>query len=148
MGKLSTELANRLFDYIISDPTYVEDVKKNFKITGYVYSADLLGNQIPGTPKYAFVGNGCGITYLKFDKRSRKAIELDVVVREVRRECENFLYHTFTDDEIDYFQKIGSPVMAVLQQDQVIQQEFYSRVVKFAKDILGVQKISYVSMLD
>ena len=44
--------------------------------------------------------------------------------------------------------KIGNPIMAVITQDRQIQIEIYSRIVKFAKEVMGIKNISYVSVLD
>ena len=38
--------------------------------------------------------------------------------------------------------------MAVITQDRQIQIEIYSRIVKFAKEVLDIKNISYVSVLD
>lgn len=141
-------LAAQIYNALINDPTYVESVKSKFVITGYVGDCDLTGKLRPGAKVYAFVGNGCGITWLTFDGRSKKAKEVNEIIHEVRRACDRYLYGQFDDEAINYFQSIGSPVMAVLQQDQEIQQEFYSRVVAYCKQVLGIKKIGYRSVLD
>ena len=137
------DLSKECFNYIISDKDFLPNVKKVFGIESEVVSDFGDDNKI-----YKFIGNGCGITYLKFDRRSKKAIELDDIVYNIINNLHAYLVNSFTDKEKAYYLKIGNPVMAVLMQDQQIQIEIYSRIVKFAKEVMGIKNISYVSVLD
>lgn len=137
------DLSRECFNYIISDENFLPDVKKVFGIESTVVSE--FGDD---KKSYRFIGNGCGITYLKFDRRYKKAIELDEVEYNVINNLRAYIVNSFTDAEKLYYLKIGNPVMAVLMQDQQIQIEIYSRIVKFAKEVLGIKNISYVSVLD
>ena len=137
------DLSKECFNYIISDKDFLPNVKKVFGIESEVVSDFGDDNKV-----YKFIGNGCGITYLKFDRRSKKAIELDDIVYNIINNIHAYLVNSFTDKEKAYYLKIGNPVMAVLMQDQQIQIEIYSRIVKFAKEVMGIKNISYVSVLD
>lgn len=137
------DLSRECFNYIISDENFLPNVKKVFGIESKVVSD--CGND---KEVYTFVGYGCGITYLKLDRRYKKAIELDEVEYNVINNLYAYIGNTFTDKEKAHFLKIGNPVLAVLMQDQQIQIEIYSRIVKFAKEVLGIKNISYVSVLD
>ena len=137
------DLSKECFNYIISDKDFLPNVKKVFGIESEVVSDFGDDNKV-----YKFIGNGCGITYLKFDRRSKKAIELDDILYNVINNLHAYLVNSFTDKEKAYYLKIGNPVMAVLMQDQQIQIEIYSRIVKFAKEVMGIKNISYVSVLD
>ena len=137
------DLSKECFNYIISDKDFLPNVKKVFGIESEVVSDFGDDNKV-----YKFIGNGCGITYLKFDRRSKKAIELDDILYSVVNNLHAYLVNSFTDKEKAYYLKIGNPVMAVLMQDQQIQIEIYSRIVKFAKEVMGIKNISYVSVLD
>ena len=137
------DLSKECFNYIISDKDFLPNVKKVFGIESEVVSDFGDDNKV-----YKFIGNGCGITYLKFDRRSKKAIELDDIVYNIINNLHAYLVNSFTDKEKAYYLKIGNPVMAVLMQDQQIQIEIYSRIVKFAKEVMGIKNISYVSVLD
>ena len=75
-------------------------------------------------------------------------MELDDIEYNVVNNIHEYLVNSFTDKEKAYYLKIGNPVMAVLMQDQQIQIEIYSRIVKFAKEVMGIKNISYVSVLD
>ena len=98
--------------------------------------------------EYIFIGGGCGITYLKFDRLSEKGMELDDIEYNVINNIHAYISNSFTDKEKAYYLKIGNPIMAVITQDRQIQVEIYSRIVKFAKEVLGIKNISYVSVLD
>lgn len=137
------DLARDCFNYIISDENFLPNVKKVFGIESTVVSEFGDDNK-----EYIFIGNGCGITYLKIDRRCKKALELDAIEYNVINNIHAYLYNSFTDKEKAYYLKIGNPVMAVLMQDQQIQIEIYSRIVKFAKEVMGIKNISYVSVLD
>lgn len=137
------DLSKECFNYIISDKDFLPNVKKVFGIESEVVSDFGDDNKV-----YKFIGNGCGITYLKFDRRSKKVIELDDILYNIINNLHAYLVNSFTDKEKAYYLKIGNPVMAVLMQDQQIQIEIYSRIVKFAKEVMGIKNISYVSVLD
>ena len=137
------DLSRECFNYIISDENFLPSVKKVFGIESAVVSEFGDDNK-----EYIFIGNGCGITYLKIDRRCKKALELDDIEYNVVNNIHAYLYNSFTDKEKAYYLKIGNPVMAVLVQDQQIQIEIYSRIVKFAKEVMGIKNISYVSVLD
>ena len=137
------DFSKECFNYIISDKDFLPNVKKVFGIESEVVSDFGDDNKV-----YKFIGNGCGITYIKFDRRSKKAIELDDIVYNIINNIHAYLVNSFTDKEKAYYLKIGNPIMAVLMQDQQIQIEIYSRIVKFAKEVMGIKNISYVSVLD
>ena len=137
------DLSRECFNYIISDENFLPNVKKVFGI-----ESDIVSEFGDDKKTYKFIGNGCGITYLKLDRRSKKAIDLDEIEYNVINNLHEYIVNSFTDEEKAYFLKIGNPVMAVLMQDQQIQIEIYSRIVKFAKEVMGIKNISYVSVLD
>lgn len=137
-------LMDNLFNYVINDTEFKKEVLSQFGIQSTVEMT--IGGK---TKSYGFIGCGCGITYLKIDKRSKKSVLLDNVVSQVRRRVNNYIYENwFSDDAKLKFEQMGCPVMAVLQQDQQCQIEFYHLVVKYAKEVMGIKKITYVSNLD
>lgn len=137
-------LMDNLFNYVINDPEFKKEVLSQFGIQSTVEMT--IGGK---TKSYGFIGCGCGITYLKIDKRSKKSVLLDNVVSQVRRRVNNYIYENwFSDSAKIKFEQMGCPVMAVLQQDQQCQIEFYHLVVKYAKEVMGIKKITYISNLD
>ena len=141
------DLSRECFNYIISDENFLPNVKKVFGIESTVVSE--FGSEFSSDNKeYIFIGGGCGITYLKFDRLSEKGMELDDIEYNVINNIHAYISNSFTDKEKAYYLKIGNPIMAVITQDRQIQVEIYSRIVKFAKEVLGIKNISYVSVLD
>ena len=137
------DLSRECFNYIISDENFLPNIKKVFGI-----ESDIVSEFGDDKKRYKFIGNGCGITYLMDDRRFKKTRELKEIEYNVINNLHEYIVNSFTDEEKAYFLKIGNPVMAVLMQDQQIQIEIYSRIVKFAKEVMGIKNISYISVLD
>ena len=137
------DLSRECFNYIISDENFLPSIKKVFGI-----ESDIVSEFGDDKKTYKFIGNGCGITYLMDDRRFKKTHELKEIEYNVINNLHEYIVNSFTDEEKAYFLKIGNPIMAVLMQDQQIQIEIYSRIVKFAKEVMGIKRISYVSVLD
>ena len=137
------DLSRECFNYIISDENFLPNVKKVFGI-----ESDIVSEFGDDKKTYKFIGNGCGITYLMDDRRLKKTRELKEIEYNVINNLHEYIVNSFTDEEKAYFLKIGNPIMAVLMQDQQIQIEIYSRIVKFAKEVMGIKNISYISVLD
>lgn len=137
------DLSRECFNYIISDENFLPSIKKVFGI-----ESDIVSEFGDDKKTYKFIGNGCGITYLMDDRRFKKTRELKEIEYNVINNLHEYIVNSFTDEEKTYFLKIGNPIMAVLMQDQQIQIEIYSRIVKFAKEVMGIKNISYISVLD
>ena len=137
------DLSRECFNYIISDENFLPSIKKVFGI-----ESDIVSDFGDDKKTYKFIGNGCGITYLMDDRRFKKTRELKEIEYNVINNLHEYIVNSFTDEEKAYFLKIGNPIMAVLMQDQQIQIEIYSRIVKFAKEVMGIKNISYVSVID
>lgn len=137
------DLSRECFNYIISDENFLPNIKKVFGI-----ESDIVSEFGDDKKTYKFIGNGCGITYLMDDRRFKKTRELKEIEYNVINNLHEYIVNSFTDEEKEYFLKIGNPIMAVLMQDQQIQIEIYSRIVKFAKEVMGIKNISYISVRD
>ena len=137
------DLSRECFNYIISDENFLPNIKKVFGI-----ESDIVSDFGDDKKTYKFIGNGCGITYLMDDRRFKKTRELKEIEYNVINNLHEYIVNSFTDEEKAYFLKIGNPIMAVLMQDQQIQIEIYSRIVKFAKEVMGIKNISYISVRD
>lgn len=83
--------------------------------------------------KYAFVGFGCGITFLKY-RKSKKAVAIDEVARKYRgNEILQMIVKKLPKKDYNYFKKIGCPVEAIWYQMQNTQLKYYQIVRDFAK---------------
>lgn len=97
--------------------------------------------------RFAFVGCGCGITWLKYNKSNKKAEEIAIAARKFRNnEVLNMLIKKLPKKDYKYLENIGCPFEAVWSQMQNLQITYYYFVCKFAES-KGI-KMSYESILD
>ena len=83
--------------------------------------------------RFAFVGCGCGITFLKY-RKSKRATEIDEAARKFRgNEVLNMLVKKLPKKDYNYLKSIGCPFEAIWYQMQNLQTRYYSLVVKFAE---------------
>ena len=83
--------------------------------------------------RFAFVGCGCGITWLKY-RKSKRATEIDEAARKFRgNEVLNMLVKKLPKKDYNYLKSIGCPFEAIWYQMQNLQTKYYSLVVKFAE---------------
>ena len=83
--------------------------------------------------KWAFVGCGCGITWLKY-RKSKKAIEIDEAANNLRNnEILKMLINRLPKEDYNYLKSIGCPFEAVWSQMQNLQRKYYYYIVKFAE---------------
>jgi hypothetical protein len=83
--------------------------------------------------RFAFVGCGCGITWLKY-RKSKRAEEIDKAARKFRgEEVLNMLVKKLPKKDYNYLKSIGCPFEAIWYQMQNLQTKYYSLVVKFAE---------------
>ena len=96
---------------------------------------------------YAFIGVGCGITYLTHRKGNKKAEAIKEAANKIHyNEALNWFMDKFTSAEQKYYEMIGCPLGAIWTQDQNMQQAYYYAVLDFAKS-KGV-KMDVKSFLD
>jgi hypothetical protein len=83
--------------------------------------------------RFAFVGCGCGITWLKY-RKSKRAEEIDKAARKFRgEEVLNMLVKKLPKKDYNYLKSIGCPFEAIWYQMQNLQTKYYSLVIKFAE---------------
>jgi len=83
--------------------------------------------------RFAFVGCGCGITWLKY-RKSKRAEEIDEAARKFRgEEVLNMLIKKLPKKDYNYLKSIGCPFEAVWYQMQNLQTKYYSLVIRFAE---------------
>ena len=83
--------------------------------------------------RFAFVGCGCGITWLKY-RKSKRAEEIDKAARKFRgEEVLNMLIKKLPKKDYNYLKSIGCPFEAIWYQMQNLQTKYYSLVIRFAE---------------
>lgn len=129
----------------------VEALNKCLGITSEVVEDTkfMKGTGENGTPKrYKFYGFGCSISYLKYDKRSKLAKQIEEMFNKVHfRKCEELVLEHFSKELRDKLEEEGSPIEALYCQDYNVNSTLFYWVVEFAKS-KGVKKITYVTNLD
>lgn len=125
---LSEQLLNYLNQHI--DELY----KACLSEIGY---KSVLEDDVNSDPKtkqrWAFVGCGCGMTWLKY-RKSKRAEEIDMAARKFRgNEILNMLIKKLPKKDYNYLKKIGCPFEAIWYQMQNLQCIYYHFVIDFAK---------------
>jgi len=83
--------------------------------------------------RYAFVGLGCGFTWLKY-RKTKKAIAIDEAAHKYRsNEVLQMIVKKLPKKDYNYLKKIGCPVEAIWYQMQNLQLKYYQIVQDFAK---------------
>jgi len=96
--------------------------------------------------RFAFVGCGCGITWLKY-RKSKKAEEIDEAAHKFRNnEVLNMLIKKLPKKDYKYLEKIGCPFEAIWSQMQNLQTKYYGFIIRFA-ETKGIE-MQIVSHLD
>lgn len=82
--------------------------------------------------KYMFFGFGCGITVIKYDKRSKIAKQIEELGNKHRTTTFlNMFLKAFTQKEIDYYKSVGFPLSAMYYQDIRISGAYENAVASF-----------------
>ena len=97
--------------------------------------------------KYIFIGVGCGITYPVYRKNNKKLQEIDEAAHKYRwNEIKRMFMSKFSNKDVEYYERIGSPLEAIWSQDQGMQVSYWEMVRKFAES-KGL-KLQIRTMLD
>lgn len=83
---------------------------------------------------YAFVGRGCGITWLKYRKNNKRAVAIDEAAHKYRlEEVEQMLIKKLPKKIYKELEAKGCPFEAIWCQMQTLQQSYWYMVMEFAK---------------
>ena len=108
-----------------------------------IVETEMLGQ----TRRFAFIGVGCGITYLTHRKGNKRAEAIKAAANKLHFGlAQTWFLNRFTEEEKAYYDKIGCPLGAIWQQDMNMQQAYYYKVLDFAR-MKGVN-MSVKSFLD
>ena len=114
-------------------------MKKAFGLQSVVGDADLEGNLVPGGKRYKFFGSGCGIAWVKYDKRNKKLGEVIDKYEEIYRKE---FFEKFANEYIKKYHE--KELGAVLSQDIHIQCIINQAALDFAESIGINTKGAYV----
>lgn len=97
---------------------------------------------------YKFRGFGCSISYLTYDKRSKKAAVIEELWRKHRFSTfEQMVINQFPKKLVNQLAAEGTPIGALYCQDFDVNSTMFHGIVRFMKE-QGVKKVDYVTRLD
>lgn len=110
----------------------IETAKKALQIQSVVEDDATIFTDEKKRQKYAFFGFGCGITIIRYDKRSKVAKQIEELGSKHRTTTflKMFL-KAFTPKQIAYFDSVGFPLSAMYYQDIKISGAYENAVASF-----------------
>lgn len=144
--KTKKTLSEELLDYLYENFNKIFSLAIESLNYKSVVQADPKFSSID-SPKFAFIGAGCGITYPVYRKNNKKLQEIDEAAHKYRRdEIFNMFMSKFTKKEVEHYENIGCPLQAIWTQDQRMQLRYWNMVKDFAESKGLTMRIK--SMLD
>lgn len=124
---VSKTLSDELLDYLKSHIDELYNVCLNEMGYGSIVEIN--------EKHYNFVGCGCGITWLTYNKNNKRAEEINNAARKYRHnEIESILIKKLPNKIYKELQKKGCPFEAIWSQMQNLQYAYYELVIKFANE--------------
>ena len=130
--KASKTLSEELLEYLIENfDKMFDSAIKSLNYRSVVESDPMFSND---QRKYIFIGVGCGITYPVYRKNNKKLQEIDEAAHKYRwNEIKRMFMSKFSNKDVEYYERIGSPLEAIWSQDQGMQVSYWEMVKKFAE---------------
>ena len=143
--KPSKTLSEELLEYLMENfDKMFDSAIKSLNYRSVVESDPMFSND---QRKYIFIGVGCGITYPVYRKNNKKLQEIDEAAHKYRwNEIKRMFMSKFSNKDVEYYERIGSPLEAIWSQDQGMQVSYWEMVRKFAES-KGL-KLQIRTMLD
>lgn len=143
--KASKTLSEELLEYLMENfDKMFDSAIKSLNYRSVVESDTMFSND---QRKYIFIGVGCGITYPVYRKNNKKLQEIDEAAHKYRwNEIKRMFMSKFSNKDVEYYERIGSPLEAIWSQDQGMQVSYWEMVRKFAES-KGL-KLQIRTMLD
>lgn len=143
--KASKTLSEELLEYLTENfDKMFDSAIKSLNYRSVVESDPMFSND---QRKYIFIGVGCGITYPVYRKNNKKLQEIDEAAHKYRwNEIKRMFMSKFSNKDVEYYERIGSPLEAIWSQDQGMQVSYWEMVRKFAES-KGL-KLQIRTMLD
>ena len=132
--KSKKSLSDQLLDYL---KNHIDELyNKCLNEIGY---KSILEDDVNPNPKikkrWAFIGCGCGITWMTYRKNNKRAEEIYTAANKYRNEeILKLLIKKLPKKDYNYLKKIGCPFEAIWYQMQNLQCTYYYFVRDFAKE--------------
>ena len=126
-------LEGEFIDYMTDKmQSVISTAKKALQIKSVVEDDPTIFTDEKKRQKYAFFGFGCGITIIKYDKRSKVAKQIEELGNKHRTTTFlNMFLKAFTQKEINYYESVGFPLSAMYYQDIKISGAYENAVASF-----------------
>lgn len=130
--KGSKTLSEELLEYLMENfDKMFDSAIKSLNYRSVVESDPMFSND---QRKYIFIGVGCGITYPVYRKNNKKLQEIDEAAHKYHwNEIKRMFMSKFSNKDVEYYERIGSPLEAIWSQDQGMQVSYWEMVRKFAE---------------
>ena len=144
-----TTLEKEFIDYMTDKMQGVINTEKEaLQIKSIVEDDPTIFTEEKKRNKYAFFGFGCGITIIKYDKRSKVGKQIEELGSKHRRTTFlNMFLKAFTPKQIAYYESVGCPLSALYWQDIRINGSYESAVVSFMEK-KGVKNVRTQTFYD
>lgn len=125
-------LEGEFIDYMTDKMQGVISTAKEALQIKSVVETDPMFTDKKNMKSYAFFGFGCGITIIKYDKRSKVAKQIEELGNKHRTTTFlNMFLKAFTQKEINYYDSVGFPLSAMYCQDIRISGAYENAVAGF-----------------
>ena len=144
-----TTLEKEFIDYMTDKMQgVINTAKEALQIKSIVEDDPTIFTEEKKRNKYAFFGFGCGITIIKYDKRSKVGKQIEELGSKHRRTTFlNMFLKAFTPKQIAYYESVGCPLSALYWQDIRINGRYESAVVSFMEK-KGVKNVRTQTFYD
>ena len=144
-----TTLEKEFIDYMTDKMQgVINTAKEALQIKSIVEDDPTIFTEEKKRNKYAFFGFGCGITIIKYDKRSKVGKQIEELGSKHRRTTFlNMFLKAFTPKQIAYYESVGCPLSALYWQDIRINGSYESAVVSFMEK-KGVKNVRTQTFYD
>jgi hypothetical protein len=116
--KNSKHFENELFSFLKEHNDSLLKKMKSITKEVSIIEDDPMFTTKENRKQYVFLGGGCGFSFLKFDRRSKKGKKISEAFGKIKPKFFDWFIKTnFTKKELDYFTQLGTPLQAVIHQD-------------------------------
>ena len=130
----------------------IETLKKaicnEMEIKSIISNIDINNKEIEGTKKYVFLGNGCGFSFIKWDKRNSRATRTIEKAKEVSKDIDNLVRQSFDKQVLEYLENCGNSIGAIQAQNMNYKNTYDQLIVNYLQKYYKIEYIYIETRLD